>query len=679
MKKIIDIIQHLKSEICSKKQEREQSRKPETIIEAGESDQIVLESINRFIQEKMYHYALLIDGEWGSGKTYFVQNCLIPHLRKEKRDVNYISLYGVKNTSEIGEMLCIQAIKQKFPQLGDKMDTQGGQILSTSVVTVARFIVPNLKASEDDIGKLVQLFPNYDNNVIILDDVERCGCDINELLGFINNFVEHSDASVILVANEKEIGKWQLDRNPELQMLVALNPATDIPASMNEEEQLFSYGEEASANKEKGKYSVTQIEERRRAIFNSNEKYLRMKEKVVGQTIRYEPDIDAAFSRLIEKKIKNTILKKQLIDLECQLSEMARKQDHLNLRTFQFYLEKISGIFSGMELNADCPMLFTALVIYTYRSAIQYMKGLQMPKWDGEYGNQVFDGDGLFSLGILGFRFIDDYIVSNHLDLMKMNNVLTQCCISIKEQGNLENDPSQRIKNWYEAEDQELSEWLEKIAANIGEGNYSTACFTSIIYHIAIIASKNVLPEQCNKIKEAMIDYINSADISVLKELDPEHFFTEGDSAILYQKWSGEVKSLLCSRMTQSEKIKFEEAVADEENWERNLENLAANTGIVRGHSFVYWLEPDKIVELLKKSKNKQIQTFLYSLQNYYGNRVYYENMPDDKVHLEEIKKMLSDYVDLINEQAIKKYLITLLIDYIDRSLEKIRIRFPEK
>lgn len=679
MKKIIDLINHQKSDTCSKQQGSEQLQKPETIIEAGESDQKVLESINRFIQDKMYHYALLIDGEWGSGKTYFVQNCLIPHLRKEKRDVNYMSLYGVKNTSEIGEMICIQAIKQKHPQLGDKMDTKGGQITSTFISAAAKTLITIYNISEDDIGKLVQLLPNYDNNVIILDDVERCACDINELLGFINNFVEHSDASVILVANEKEIGKWQLDRNPELQMLVALNPATDIPAQVKEEEQYYSYGNKATSNEEKVKYSVPQIEERRRAIFNSNEKYLRMKEKVVGQTIRYEPGIDAAFKRLIEKKIKNTTLKEQLIGLEDQLSEMARKQDHLNLRTFQFYLEKISGIFSGMEPNSDYPVLFLDLVKYTYRSSIQYMKGMQMPKWDGEYGNQVFDGDGQFTLGIFGFRFIDDYIVSNHLDLKKMNHVLTQCCTSIKEQGNLENDPSQRIKNWYEAEDDELSEWLEQIVTNIGEGKYSTSCFTSIIYYIAIIASSNVMPEQCEKVKEAMINYINSSDLSVLKELDPEHFYTKGNSEDLYQKWSGEVKILLRSRMTQTEKIKFEEAIADEENWAYNLDSLAANAGVVKGHSFVYWLDPARIFELLSNSKNKQIQMFCYSLQNYYGNHVYYENAPDDEDHLEAIKKLLSDYVDLIKEQGIKKYLINMIINYIERCLEEIKRRFPGK
>lgn len=59
-----------------------------------------LNAIDNFIINRSYHYALLLNGEWGCGKTYFVQNELIPHL-KDKRGkhaletIIYLSLYGV--------------------------------------------------------------------------------------------------------------------------------------------------------------------------------------------------------------------------------------------------------------------------------------------------------------------------------------------------------------------------------------------------------------------------------------------------------------------------------------------------------------------------------------------------------------------------------------------------------
>ena len=40
----------------------------------------IIQSIDRFIESRSYHYVLLINGKWGSGKTYFVKQELIPHL-----------------------------------------------------------------------------------------------------------------------------------------------------------------------------------------------------------------------------------------------------------------------------------------------------------------------------------------------------------------------------------------------------------------------------------------------------------------------------------------------------------------------------------------------------------------------------------------------------------------------
>jgi hypothetical protein len=42
--------------------------------------------------------------------------------------------------------------------------------------------------------------------VYVFDDLERCEAPINKVLGYINQFVEHGSAKVIILANEQEIG-----------------------------------------------------------------------------------------------------------------------------------------------------------------------------------------------------------------------------------------------------------------------------------------------------------------------------------------------------------------------------------------------------------------------------------------------------------------------------------------
>lgn len=45
----------------------------------------ILSAIDNFIANRLYHYALMINGSWGCGKTYFTNEVLIPYLRKERK------------------------------------------------------------------------------------------------------------------------------------------------------------------------------------------------------------------------------------------------------------------------------------------------------------------------------------------------------------------------------------------------------------------------------------------------------------------------------------------------------------------------------------------------------------------------------------------------------------------
>ena len=52
----------------------------------------ITKSIKVYIDEIMSDYAVMINGTWGSEKTYFVKNKLIPELEQDN-PVIYISLF----------------------------------------------------------------------------------------------------------------------------------------------------------------------------------------------------------------------------------------------------------------------------------------------------------------------------------------------------------------------------------------------------------------------------------------------------------------------------------------------------------------------------------------------------------------------------------------------------------
>lgn len=78
-------------------------------------DNAIVTAIEKYVDEYLYDYAVMIDGTWGCGKTYFVLKTLKTKLKEheekkaksikgyKKRNVIYISLYGVKSTEDISK------------------------------------------------------------------------------------------------------------------------------------------------------------------------------------------------------------------------------------------------------------------------------------------------------------------------------------------------------------------------------------------------------------------------------------------------------------------------------------------------------------------------------------------------------------------------------------------------
>ena len=74
------------------------------------SNQIV-EAVENYVRDESTKYALLIDGVWGSGKTYLYENYLADaidsvEIGKDGHKQNvYISLYGISNIDLLSKQL----------------------------------------------------------------------------------------------------------------------------------------------------------------------------------------------------------------------------------------------------------------------------------------------------------------------------------------------------------------------------------------------------------------------------------------------------------------------------------------------------------------------------------------------------------------------------------------------
>lgn len=133
-------------------------------------------------------YALMLTGAWGSGKTFLIRS-----FYQQRSDCIYISVNGAAKAGEVVERLYHAA----FPVLADSTMRALGSI--------ARSFAGAFRISSDLEMKDLLNLDSY--RILIIDDIERSTMEVEELFGLINNYVEHENKHVILLANEEQLIK----------------------------------------------------------------------------------------------------------------------------------------------------------------------------------------------------------------------------------------------------------------------------------------------------------------------------------------------------------------------------------------------------------------------------------------------------------------------------------------
>jgi hypothetical protein len=153
--------------------------------------------------------ALMLTGDWGSGKTYYMKTKLFPEIKTQtKLKPIIVSVYGAKDKESIAQKVVFsfwdRYANNKF---SIQKITQSLTKLAAAIPAFNKYV--NIEKILTANGEnLLKLLP-HDEVVIFFDDVERISdkLDINDFLGLVNELVENSRAKVILVANAKKFSK----------------------------------------------------------------------------------------------------------------------------------------------------------------------------------------------------------------------------------------------------------------------------------------------------------------------------------------------------------------------------------------------------------------------------------------------------------------------------------------
>lgn len=525
----------------------------------------------------------MLTGEWGSGKTYYIERDLVPFLNDNKATSVVVSLYGFDDISMISKSIYMEL---RMSTLGGKHSetvTTGKVIAKNVLKNITGLAGINLGLDDKDLTELYESV-NLKDKLLILEDVERSNISVTSLLGYVNGLVERDGVKVLLVANENEIL-----RKTERKMEFDFSKISDNKKSDNTEKNV---PEEVKL-------------------------YLRIKEKTISDTIQFNGDFEQAVEQIIKEfdNYKLNMIFQRDQELYKTVSNTVRNICGKNLRTFIFAIQKTVDVIDKMDSN-DYEDDFFECLMFGIICLSSNIKADEFPKWDGNDYLSTKLGSNDMPL----MRFAYDYIRWQNFDKSSVHKVYE----AYKEFRFFERhaeykDPDLRILSNYSEETEEhvllaLKNVEKKLNAPDEIGIHA---YCKLAYYMIYVGS--VVGFDYKKSCELMIK--NAKGIGSKTNTDADIFFSH-----TYCIEDEKIKRVYEEFLKQlAESISFENKQQmfsyDPEDIEELYNNVCRNTNdYITGHRFLSKYNMDNIGEMLLKSTSEQLHDFRGILFAVYRN-----------------------------------------------------------
>lgn len=313
----------------------------------------LVESILDYIRSDYTDYAIMLNGEWGSGKTYFWNHKIKPkiesmQLNGKRYTAIYMSLYGISNLEEISKKIFIETTQLMDQNLKRYMDASGTSTIPEYAKTgldMANFFGVTQNGDKIDYEE----FFSTDDKVLCFDDLERANVDVIDILGYINNFVEHDHIKTIIICNEKELSTKLKNSNLEMKTFIAT----------------YLLDKENKLNIKTDKPMVERIRDTIEYVFDKANDYERIKEKLIGETFEYVPEFNYIINGLLMRYEKYPDLIRFLRENTNLIIATFNKSGTRNLRILKHSLTNFKKIFDMVNKsypNTNHRVLQTMLI-----------------------------------------------------------------------------------------------------------------------------------------------------------------------------------------------------------------------------------------------------------------------------------------------------------------------------
>lgn len=412
-----------------------------------------MEQLNQIIQTYLQtpntDYAIMINGEWGCGKTYYIQHELqslvksIPYTNhctpqtdgiqnmhpSETFQPIYISLYGLSSSDDF--------YMKVFAGLNTWTTNKWVGMIGLAVSKGLRS--QGVEFEGKDLHSITRL---PDNALLIFDDLERIETNkisIQETLALLNTYIEHNNVKSIIVCNEQY---YKDDRN-----------------------------------------------------------YLSYKEKCIRFTHTYKTDVFSVYDQFISSQ-SNDKYREFLGNYKEYILSVFEVGGKKNLRTLKFFIDIFYPIF--LEVNQEdkyTKVLFKKILYVFLVYAMEYKDGhnideikalkqyfdIDLTSWGLEgddttskphektYSECVEEKYGTqYSEEMSFYPFLVDYLYTGYLDVVQLHQIIVDLINTINK---LEETPEGRIysklKSYATLEDDVINSYWEELLEYVKNNKYN--------------------------------------------------------------------------------------------------------------------------------------------------------------------------------------------------------------
>ena len=485
----------------------------------------LIESILDYVRSDYTDYAIMINGEWGSGKTYFWNNQVKKKIESlklngKKFTTIYMSLYGISNLEEISKKIFMETSQLMDRNLRKYMSANG----QTTIPEYAKtgIDMANFFGNGSNGGKLdYEEFFSTDDKVLCFDDLERANVDVIDILGYINNFVEHDHIKTIIICNEKELSTKIKNSNLEMKTFIAT----------------YLLDKQGELNKS-DKPMVEKIQEKIEHVFDKAIDYERIKEKLVGETFEYAPQFDYIINGILMRFENNRELIRFLRENTELIISTFKKSGTRNLRILKHALNDFNKIYE--EVNKFFPntnnrvmqtmLIFTIAVSFEIKAGKITKEKFKNIKDNEEYKSilvssrvlmdnrqfyiKEFDGNYYynFKADYRFFKFIEYYVRTRIFDMKLFKSEMEAVNASPKEK----KIPAYKkilVEEYWKVQDDQFGKIVDEILEDVKKGELELIDIVKLFEYFVYFSKSGLIQNDIPTLKTVFLNGMNLSSL----------------------------------------------------------------------------------------------------------------------------------------------------------------------